>query len=132
MRSALLLTLLGAACGSRPSTCTNPTSPRCTPASGRVPAQTTCEVGKLCLSDGADGGFCVPDTKFRLHEADGGEVRGSDGGLLFSPISGTCNGCGTCRFNTGGFVGFTAPAGCVQEGPDPGCCDQTSTCVWTY
>jgi len=71
--------------------------------------------------------------KFRARGLDGGELRAADGGFVFfGQLSGTCNGCGTCRFLTGGVAGYAAPQGCVQEGLDPGCCDRTTTCVWTY
>lgn len=121
------LVLLAWSCGSpKPQTCTAPTERACHPAAAGgqlTPEQlrADCSAGEACVSDGADGGFCMADTFSRATQADGGQVV-----LRFA---GTCSGCGTCRFSCGGFAGFSCPSACVADGPAPPCCDQISTCT---
>jgi hypothetical protein len=130
----MLLRLVGllmfAACGARQPLpeCPVPIVPACdAPASGTT-GQGSCAAGSVCVT-----GFCLPEAPFRWRIADGGFATSPDGGPQFLRVWGTCNGCGVCRFTTGGIAGFAAPEGCVADGPEVSeCCDRTSSCTFRH
>ncbi len=123
-----------AACGAPQPlpACPLPTVPRCEPVSGTT-GQGSCAAGSVCIAGEAGGGFCLPETPFRWRIADGGFATTPDGGPQFLRVSGSCNGCGVCRFTTGGIAGFAAPEACVSDGLEVAeCCDRSSSCTFRH